>query len=1151
MKLKTTGFLICQAAAFAAATVVFAGNTSTEQPDGIEDLTTSDATKAFSIVKPTSTDWLAFNDSNNQFLYSLDYTHAFDNGGKYDRSDRSILEAMAADFGYSFDTPVTVNGYKIYLPADSTVNPTDRAPSTWTFEGSDDRENWDTLDSRSGEDGWTVAGARYYAFENAKAYRHYRLNVTETANSDAKYLQISELEFFNTNPNCADPQDFASHQSFKIAGLDAGVEEARLPVLVRVATSKLAGVRDDHKDICFTQGEDNECLPYEVESWDSKGDACIWVCVKSAVRGAEFTMHWGADEDYATPNRYKWTGYASVVHFNDSETPVVSSVDGTTGACVGSKWTGEGLVSGGVDGPKTRILKPFATLKDQSKFTVSVWTKPSKNDVTMRIVSTKGAYGNDGMELIYVKDAGIYVRGNKSDKTLVCKASNGTAFPVGSWVHYAAVLEDETAAVYRNGEPMSGEGTINKSTLSSSDAMLGGYNGDDNSSNLSGVMDEFRLYNGVQSAQRVKAEYQAMNPTTFLTTDVIPSVVTVTSVTSAEDEARLTIAGLVSFGEGVESETVVIGVGAENGVWTSTYEIPMQESGVFEKAITDLSDGRYYFAVGLKGKDGSWTEGRLVRIGTIDPISWTGAGDGSSWTDPANWSGSVVPVEIDTALFGEGVAADLTVSVDASVRAQKILVTTSHAVRLGAAADPGITAMDVKTETGAGRFIYVANLSLSEGCVIDAAEGTEVSVSQMPSSGNLVKRGAGKLTFLVEDGKRTGGTTTVEAGRLEFGGAKNLLGATLIVGGFGEDAVAYSTFDNAWNYSPFSSQTAVIEIRDRGLFDLSRTQQSPTFQTFSKIAVAKGGVLNLGHTKINVAGGGDGYILEGTVLGESVSDLMMQGGRLIVPATIAEPVVLSGGYRMRVATLDVADNPDIPVELTIKGRLESNNWPLSDKDGIIKDGQGVLRLGSVASTFGGNSSSEGTTVINAGTLLADNKSGSATGKSFVWVKAGGTLGGCGTVGGLADSPNAKISAGGSGAASAVIRPGTIDDETGLHVPATLTVGSSEQPSKVLFNDYSELKIGVGEKRVADSLAVFGPVTIGTNTKLTIGPENVAVDDVRGGTFTILSASDGITGDFAEVVVPKKTWKVNKVVEDGVIKALTVTVPGRGLMVIIK
>ena len=120
---------------------------------------------------------------------------------------------------------------------------------------------------------------------------------------------------------------------------------------------------------------------------------------------------------------------------------------------------------------------------------------------------------------------------------------------------------------------------------------------------------------------------------------------------------------------------------------------------------------------------------------------------------------------------------------------------------------------------------------------------------------------------------------------------------------------------------------------------------------------------------------------------------------------------------------------------------------------------------------------------------------------------------------------------------------------------------SEEEKRVLhhpvtFGDYSTLKIVVGRDK-ADALAVNGAVDVSaTGTRLEIGP----IDDVtrlKSGTYTILSAMDGITNEFSEVVMPKRSWKVEKVnarqLDDRieVYDALTLTVPGSGMLMIVR
>jgi autotransporter-associated beta strand protein len=264
---------------------------------------------------------------------------------------------------------------------------------------------------------------------------------------------------------------------------------------------------------------------------------------------------------------------------------------------------------------------------------------------------------------------------------------------------------------------------------------------------------------------------------------------------------------------------------------------------------------------------------------------------------------------------------------------------------------------------------------------------------------------------------------------------------------------------------------------------------------------------------------------------------------------------MDGGASVRTAHYVIADNPDVPVEMVLNGKIDSNNWPKSNQDGIVKQGDGVMRL-TAENEFGGANNWQGTTKVSGGTLLVDNVSGSGTGKSWVWVEAGATLGGTGRIGGLQDSENARLSIGGSSEAAAVVHPGTIDDATGEHIAGMLTAGSTDQACPTAFNNYSKLAISVCERGAVDSLAVYGSVTISdTGSVLDIVADGIAIGKAKGGTYTILSATEGIVGTFATVQKPKNSWKVTYVSEtvgeETVVKSILLAIPSKGLAVYVR
>ena len=126
--------------------------------------------------------------------------------------------AVTYDFGEG--NARKVDKYKIYFARPNHENKSNnwsRGPKTWTFEGSNDGETWKDLDTVGAEDGvsWLTKNCspKEFSFSNDTAYRFYR--ITFTASSDATYLELHQLEYFNTNPgelhlNVADGQTLSS-----------------------------------------------------------------------------------------------------------------------------------------------------------------------------------------------------------------------------------------------------------------------------------------------------------------------------------------------------------------------------------------------------------------------------------------------------------------------------------------------------------------------------------------------------------------------------------------------------------------------------------------------------------------------------------------------------------------------------------------------------------------------------------------------------------------------------------------------------------------------------------------------------------------------------------------------------------------------------
>jgi hypothetical protein len=90
---------------------------------------------------------------------------------------------------YDFGNARTIRAYLITIRTYSTDG--NLGPTSWMFEGSNDGENWTTIDSHFNQPQWTTGEKRGWILSNPQSFRYYRLNITDTA---SQIISIGELE---------------------------------------------------------------------------------------------------------------------------------------------------------------------------------------------------------------------------------------------------------------------------------------------------------------------------------------------------------------------------------------------------------------------------------------------------------------------------------------------------------------------------------------------------------------------------------------------------------------------------------------------------------------------------------------------------------------------------------------------------------------------------------------------------------------------------------------------------------------------------------------------------------------------------------------------------------------------------------------------
>lgn len=228
--------------------------------------------------------------------------------------------------------------------------------------------------------------------------------------------------------------------------------------------------------------------------------------------------------------------------------------------------------------------------------------------------------------------------------------------------------------------------------------------------------------------------------------------------------------------------------------------------------------------------------------------------------------------------------------------------------------------------------------------------------------------------------------------------------------------------------------------------------------------------INVGGTgRLNV--GSDGIITGGT-LNKTIN---LAGGTVGAFANWSSSMNMNVTATSTINTLDSVDNATART-ITLGGVL-------SGAGGLTKDGEGTLRLTN-ANTFGGGAT------INAGTLSAENSTGSATGSGLVTVNTGGKLAGNGIVGDVTLNSGGFLSAGLSG---------------GDNVLGTLNTAALNLASDAIF------KFDLNTTSLASDLVnVSGNLGLGSASILTL-TDLGADTPIHNNTFTMIDYSGSWTG----------------------------------------
>lgn len=134
---------------------------------------------------------------------------------------------------YQTNTAYAVNEYTITSANDAD----ERDPLSWTLQGSNDGNNWTTLDTKSGQDFPNRYQKRRFSISNTTAYKFHRLNMVQNSGN---LFQLSEIELFTndlTSTTTSSSSSKSSSSSSKSSSSSSSIRAFSVTIQAEAYTS--------------------------------------------------------------------------------------------------------------------------------------------------------------------------------------------------------------------------------------------------------------------------------------------------------------------------------------------------------------------------------------------------------------------------------------------------------------------------------------------------------------------------------------------------------------------------------------------------------------------------------------------------------------------------------------------------------------------------------------------------------------------------------------------------------------------------------------------------------------------------------------------------------------------------------------------------
>ena len=376
------------------------------------------------------------------------------------------------------------------------------------------------------------------------------------------------IDFKRPDPEIA---EFSRGVKFTVAGY-AGTEVlTNFPVLVRLSADSPSGFSyaDFYNpgdvpgaDLCFLDAAGNG-IPHEIDTWNPNGESLVWVTLPRMTNGTEFSMWYRSSKNGSVVCADNaWDDYTGVWHLGEGGDGAQYVYDSTTNALTGVTHANSLAVSAGRIGAARRnstksgnsaangrILVSLGDADSRERavvdalvpeFSASLWFSPKANADWSFLLARKGDDAMEGWGIQFghntdFQPVRIWASLGKNDGAYYRTFSPGSPYNNLSGMNqvfwrkvnvvygsdgYVDFYYDGGAYHTRQQVPLCGKSfDSNLSEIlaknGSADLAIGGMSASGYGS-FNGEMDEVRLRRGKDSADWVKAEYDTVVDTAFL-----------------------------------------------------------------------------------------------------------------------------------------------------------------------------------------------------------------------------------------------------------------------------------------------------------------------------------------------------------------------------------------------------------------------------------------------------------------------------------------------------------------------------------------------------------------------------------------------------------------------------------------------------------